>query len=204
MEQYRLLLPNERDALMAIYKNNPGRKIIHIFFNIWKCIFLFIAIIAVWDVIDRIIVDKDYANIFSLFVLIPAFFMFWVFPNFILKRIDANYDALKNNQVYIKNTELISIRHNRERVSSSSHHHKDVYYATIANEYNVNGNSCDTYEILAHESLSNLPAGTIISVLRFGFDNTQSLRLNDAQSINQEYAVPVDFLYNKSLSLPLM
>lgn len=189
MEEFRPLSSTEKEFLLDVCKNDPNRKILHIFFNIWKAIF-FLSLISVFLNIIESIRVKEYFNLFSILCMPFVFLGFWVFPNFILKHIDAKFNALKENQVYIRETELVSTRHNRERTSKSTSHFKDVYYTTIWSEDRTH-----TYEILSHQKVFNMEPGTIVSVLRFNNTN------ND---INSEYIIPNNFENDSSIiSLPL-
>ena len=117
-----------------------------------------------------------------------AFLCFWMFPNFILKKVDFRHTSLKNNNVYIRRAEMLSLRHQRERVSSSSRHYKDVYFVSVYSE-----DGTHSYEVLAHRCLYNIPEGSMISILRFDGSDANNV-------VNREYAMPYDFTRNPNIT----
>lgn len=192
MEQYRQLSSSEKEYLLSVCKNDATRKIIHIFFSLWKAVFILSVIGVIYSAAEAVM-EKDYFGLLVILGLPMSYLWFWLFPTFLLKIVDAKYTALKEDRVYVRDTELVSVRYSRERTSSSSSSFKDVYYVSVWNE-----NKTHTYDVQAHESLCNMvELRSRISVLRFtgkGFKDPES----------QEYALPYNFISNPEItSLPL-
>lgn len=190
MDYYRKLYASEKDFLLNTMQNEIGRKMIHIFFGIWKSMFFIGLIGMIYGVIDAI-KNQEYFMIVSVVFGLPMMFLwFWVFPNFILRNVDSKLDAVKNDRVMLREVELVSVRMNRERTSSSSHNYHDVYYASIWSE-----DKSHTYEVLTNVEVSRLTPGTIVYLLRF------TKKKNTM--VNDEYVLPVDFASNSNTQIPL-
>jgi len=177
MDEYRNLYASERDYLMNYFKNNPGRKLIRGFFGLWKAVFI-VCLIGVGKTIIEAILAKDYFMLFSVFGVVIAYLWFWKLPGFLLKAVEANYEAVKQNKVFIRETALVSSRMNREK-SSKNGNYRNVYYASVWNE-----NKTHTYDVLTGCFISSLAPGEIVYVLRF---------IKGKHNVNEEYVIPVDF-----------
>lgn len=191
MEQYRQLSSSEKEYLLNVCKNDVTRKIIHIFFSLWKAVFILSVFGVIYSVVESIM-EKDYFGLLVIFGLPMSFLWFWLFPVCLLRIVDVKHTAIKEDRVYVRDTELVSVRYNRERTASSSSNFKDVYYVSIWNE-----NRTHTYDVQAHPSLYSTAPRSRISVLRFtgkGFKDPES----------QEYALPYNFTSSSDItSLPL-
>lgn len=189
MEDYRLLSTTERDFLLDVCKNDVSRKIIHVFFNIWRAMFFF-CIAGVIMAIVNAIKTSNWADLCSIIGVPLAYLWFWVFPKFILKHVDSKYTALQNNSVYIREATVVSTRHHRQRTSREHNHYKDVYYVSVWDVAKTH-----TYEVLTTEEVYNFPMGTPIVILKFS--PTVS-----GHPVNSEVAYPVNFV-NRGVTVVL-
>lgn len=177
MSEYRNLYSSERDFLLKVFENDPSRKLIHIFFGIWKCFFFFCVVGGVMSVVEAVR-TRDFFVLFGLFGIVIGYLWFWKLPGFLLKAVDANYEAVKLNKVYLRETSLVSSRMNREK-SSKNGNYRNVYYASVWNE-----NKTHTYDALTGNFITSLVPGETIYVLRF---------VKGKHNVNEEYVVPLDF-----------
>ena len=189
MEYYRKLSSSEREALITMMKEDINRKILHGFFWLWKGAFILGCLGIISTVIDVIKTGEWLQLIFIPFGLPVMYFGFWWFPNFIVKNIDSKLTAVTNDEAMIRETDLISIRLNRERSSRNSNRHIDVYYATVMSE-----DKSHTYEIITSAVVANLPQGSPVYILRFSKD--------DKAMVNNEVVVPLNFASYGNMSIP--
>lgn len=162
MDTFRHLDATEYEKVLAFYKDSPSRKVLKIFFGIWKAMFFFSVFACIASVIEGLR-KGDYFSLFSLLALGISFCWFWLLPNFILKSVDEKYNLVKNNKVFIKEATILDKRSHRARRSSSSgrRRYKTEYYVTIQGEGN------DTYEVLTDKIVNEMSIGSQIFVLKF-------------------------------------
>lgn len=177
MNEYRNLYSSEQDCLLNYFKNDPGRKIVRGFFGMWRAVFIICLIGVVKSVIEAILA-KEYFILFSVFGVVIAYLWFWKLPGFLLKTVDANYEAVKQNKVFIRETALVSSRMNREK-SSKNGNYRNVYYASVWNE-----NKTHTYDVLTGSFVFSMVPGDMVYVLRF---------IKGKHNVNEEYVIPLNF-----------
>lgn len=191
MNEFRTLSTTESQFLLNTYQNNPGRKLIHIFFGIWKGMFLFTIIGAIYSIVITI-QTKDLFNLLSLFTLPFGYLFFWMFPSFLLKQTDKKYDAVKAGRVAIRETILADVRLHKERRSGDSRQYRTIYYATVWDETGT-----QTYEVTTDEYVYSLAPGCPVCVIRF-FTNPNN------PNYMEEIVVSSDFVYNPAYSTYLI
>lgn len=191
MGQYRALYESEKEFLINSMKRDPGRKILKLFFNIWRVLGMIATISMLFSSIESI-KNKKYFEIVTLGVsLLVIYGMFWVFPKFMLKNIDSKLVAVQNDLATIREAELVSVRMHREYRASSGHHrrYRTLYYATIWSE-----DRSHTYEVLTSPALESMTRGNTVFVLRFTD--------NETAMVHNEYVLPANFESNPNLIIP--
>jgi len=183
MNEFRNLYTNEAQFLLNAHKNSPRRKIMHSFFALWKGIFL----LAIWSVITSVFdffKTHDFASLSSILALPIAFVTLWIFPSFLLKSIDAKFEAVKAGRIFIRETTLVATRLNRERTSSNNRNYKDVYYASVWSE-----DKSHTYDILTDRYVHTLPPSSPVYIIRY-------LTKTNIPDSKEEIVVSADFTSN--------
>lgn len=183
MNEFRNLYTNETQFLLNAHTNSPSRKILHGFFALWKGMFI-LAVLGVLSSIFSFFKTHDFTSLFSILALPIAFATLWLFPSYILKSIDAKFEAVKAGRIFIRKTTLVATRLNRERTSSNNRNYKDVYYASVWNE-----DKSHTYDILTDRYVHTLSPGSPVYIIRY-------LTKTNIPDSMEEIVVSADFTSN--------
>lgn len=183
MTEFRNPYTNEAQFLLNAHTNSPSRKILHGFFALWKGMFILAVLGALSSVFD-FFKTHDFTSLSSILALPVAFATLWLFPSYILKSIDAKFEAIKAGRVFIRETTLVATRLNRERTSSNNRNYKDVYYASVWSE-----DKSHTYDILTDRYVYTLPPESPVYIIRY-------LTKTNIPDSMEELVVSADFTSN--------
>ena len=182
------LFYREREFLLQACRRDMSRRILRLFMGVWKMLF-FLGIYGVVKDVCRGIEEKNYWTLFSLLGIPIVYLFFWVFPGFILRKVDSKYESLKNSKVYLKEAKLYSVRVSKERRTSSSREYTKVYFAALYYSH-----PDETFEVLADRKVSGLQRGDRVFVLCFP---------EKQNTLDTEYAVLPDFVEDDTFTLPI-